>query len=146
MYKFCTSKALEPCGALRCTAIAYEGAPRGIPLALMRGRKSGDFARKSGRSKKGGADTSVRLRKLRGRSTTSIANGPSIDGPFAFRSGQAAIGQHDPIFIGIQEVSGRKRDAGKAQGVTSLPGAAFPPSPGRAVNGAHPERDLADFG
>ena len=47
--------------------------------------KSKRLHRKSGRSKKGGAGTSACLRKLRGRSTTSLCERPvHLDGPFAF--------------------------------------------------------------
>src|SRR5829696_7828371 len=66
---------------------------------------------KSGRSKKGGAGTSVRLRKLRGRSTTSHAYGPSSDGPFCFHlyddvsADETSVRKHNPILVRIEIVT-----------------------------------------
>ena len=61
----------------------------------------------------------------------SHANGPSDRRAVCVLPSQSLrlrSATHDPIFIGIQEVSGRERDAGKAQGATSLARAAFPAS------------------
>src|SRR5438045_3752428 len=61
----------------------------GTLLATRRDREVDRLQPESGRSKKGGAGTSACLRKLRGRSTTSLSNGPSgTDGPFAFEDGR----------------------------------------------------------
>src|SRR5258705_13817073 len=77
---------------------------------------------KSGRSKKGGAGTSVRLRKLRGRSTTSFSNGPpisagrsSVRSPELSRSThqQVAVRHQDPVLVGVEMRSGCEGDARK---------------------------------
>jgi hypothetical protein len=104
------------------------------PLLEVRAGKSLWFTGKSGRSKKGGAGTSVRLRKLRGRSTTFNASGPSIRRAVCFSpryracrlTGQAALSNDDPILIGVDEVPWSKRHAGEAHRNRSFACSAFP--------------------
>ena len=62
--------------SLRCSrTTTYLYGHFGTSLALPKGRKPNGF-KQSGRSKKGGAGTSARLRKLRGRSTTHLPERP----------------------------------------------------------------------
>src|SRR5215203_2028796 len=102
---------------------------------------------KSGRSKKGGAGTSVRLRKLRGRSTTSQCKRPvSYDGPFAFHressAGKRTVGNYDSILVRIEILAGRKRKACEAYLHSSVPSPLLATSERRGGKGTHTDTDL----
>ena len=108
---------------------------------------------KGGRSKKGEAGTSVRLRKLRGRSTTLIANGPPIiGGPFVFWSRSDLVASSSGPPTTSRRSSAHRSDPGvkvtpaKLTGTPSLARAGLGRRPGAGGQRFHPERGGADLG
>jgi hypothetical protein len=85
---------------------------------LTKGQEVSTTSPKSGRSKKGGAGTSVRLRKLRGRSTTSLTQTARLRRavllfPLDVSIRQAAARDQQTIFVRVQEMARRKDQSGE---------------------------------
>jgi hypothetical protein len=129
-YNFCTWEALGGFSPRYMPQRLSAVHRLALPLPYRSARKVPGFKGKSGRSKKGGAGTSVRLRKLRGRSTTLLCKRPVNRRAVCFfrftrppqLSSEAAFGDDNPVFIGIKEMPRGEGDAGKADRYASVTG------------------------